>query len=323
MGLIAPLALALLLGPGVDDDWDATWALVRQCDASADAGERAELLRRLDGARGQADPGPRRMLLEATVARLRGGSNGAAAELDAHLALVDAWPFDVEESWLAAAVLDDGPQRTAAYGSALTEPPPSSDALVAAWEYGTRCVTEHLWLDDALFVQELLHGHSQATWSANNWATTLQRAGQVELADAVLAEQVERERAAGNTAAVLDLTNTRGIHALGRGDEHAARGHLGRALAGGYIDSGLVLSRLDLDRGDLPRARAGFRALLVEPEPHAWALRGWGVALLPAPTELAAGGPSGAGGARVPPRSSTDASVCPHESEPPRDGDPR
>ena len=44
-----------------------------------------------------------------------------------------------------------------------------------------------------------------------------------------------------------------------------------------------MLGRLDLDAGRLEAARKGFRASILSDRPAAWALRGWGLTLLPEP----------------------------------------
>lgn len=178
------------------------------------------------------------------------------------------------DSWDEAAALADGPERTEAYVAALRAGTPSGEQTRLAWEYGVRCAREHLWLADAVAVQRELHRHHGQAWSAMNLAGSLHRAGRTVEADAVLAAQEALE------PAPAQIQNTRGIQALGAGDERAARDHLGRSLALGWTDSALVLARLDLSRGDAPAARDGFRALLADPEPHAWAHRGWGMALL-------------------------------------------
>jgi hypothetical protein len=269
--------LALLVAIPVGDDWENAWGRVAELEA----------LREEDG------DGLERMEVALTLL-----AECSSHPNDSRFQILAAWldhegygrlPQEAgplpdargDANWLLADLLDDGPRRTESYAKALREGthPPATVWLQQAWEYGVRCAREHLWLDDAVVVQRELHAIYGEAWSAMNLAGSLHRAGRVDEADAVLAAQ---EALGANPA---EIQNTRGIHALGRGDERAARDHLGRSLARGYRDSALVLARLDQTRGDLPGARAGFRALLhVDPSagetPHAWALRGWGMTLL-------------------------------------------
>jgi len=55
--------------------------------------------------------------------------------------------------------------------------------------------------------------------------------------------------------------------------------HLYRLI--GSRDAALLLAWMDLEHGRLEGARAGFRAALYDDPSGAWALRGWGLALLP------------------------------------------
>ena len=203
----------------------------------------------------------------------------ASAEVE--LSFGEPWPLDGAASWVAAGLLTPGSERTRAFVAALAdgELEPSRDQLLEAYAWGRRCATELLWMEDAIAVQRELHRRYAATWSAIGLALSLHRGappGGSDAADAVLAAQIERG------ADLPDLWSQRGLLAAGRGDERRARDHLGRALGLGSADAALMLARMDLARGRMGGARAGFRALLMEDEPHAWALRGWGIALLTA-----------------------------------------
>jgi hypothetical protein len=96
----------------------------------------------------------------------------------------------------------------------------------------------------------------------------------------ILCAAMEQEQAAGRPT--HELWNQRGIAAQGFGDDRAARDHLGRALALGSEDAGLVLARMDLVAGRRAAARVGFRAHILNQPPPDWAWRGWGTTLLPA-----------------------------------------
>ena len=98
-------------------------------------------------------------------------------------------------------------------------------------------------------------------------------------ADAVLADVIASQEAAGRPTG--DLWSQRGISALAAGDNRRALNYFGRALARGSSNAAVVLARMDLDAGRRRAARIGFRALLWYGEPGAWALRGWGLSLLP------------------------------------------
>jgi hypothetical protein len=103
--------------------------------------------------------------------------------------------------------------------------------------------------------------------------------GRHEASDTVLAGVIATEEAAGRPTA--DLWSQRGISALAAGDNRRALDYFGRALARGSVNAAVVLARRDLDAGRRREARIGFRALSWGEEAGAWALRGWGLSLLP------------------------------------------
>lgn len=123
-------------------------------------------------------------------------------------------------------------------------------------------------------LQMALHARVRADWSAINAAITLVALGRADEAESLLAAHEPGAGAPG------DIANHRGLAAMGRGDVGAARRHFARALVSGSRDAGLSLARLDLVAGHVDRARAGFRPSVDDPEPHAWALRGWSLTLL-------------------------------------------
>ena len=208
------------------------------------------------------------------------GPVGAAllAPLLAGLLAQDPAPADAR--WAAIAAREPGPDRASAVGRALKAGggPLSADHLRLAWEVAVEEATA-LRLDGARAIQRVLHDRYAAVWSAMDLSLTLQRLGEEARADACLASQIAREESAGRPSGAL--WSQRGILALGSGDERRARDYLGLGCARGSADAGVVLARLDLDRGRLPAARAGFRALLLDDDPSPWAPRGWGLALLP------------------------------------------
>ncbi|QDU84980.1 hypothetical protein Pla163_21000 [Planctomycetes bacterium Pla163] len=128
---------------------------------------------------------------------------------------------------------------------------------------------------DAAVLQLALHERVGADWSAINATITLMRLGRLDEAAALL---LEHEPRASEPA---DVANYRGLVAMARADVTAARQHFSRALVHGSRDAGLSLARLDLLTGHPSAARAGFRPSVDDAAPHAWALRGWALTLLP------------------------------------------
>jgi hypothetical protein len=143
-----------------------------------------------------------------------------------------------------------------------------------AFRLGAACA-EASELELAAELQLALHAAVLADWSAVNAAITLGRLGRSATAEEVLAAQEPRALDPG------EIANHRGLVAQGRGDGPAARRHFARALVSGSRNAGLSLARMDLEAGDIARARVGFRPGVDDPVPHDWALRGWALTLLP------------------------------------------
>jgi len=139
----------------------------------------------------------------------------------------------------------------------------------------------------AVAISEAMHRCAGASWSAFCLEGALRRTGDYVRADAVLREHLTRELA---PAERLDVVLRRAIVYAGAGDRGAERAALGRGLVGGGADAYQMLGRLALAAGERAAARDLFRALV---DRHAgdpagappWALRGWGLALLPLPAE--------------------------------------
>ena len=287
---LATRASAVPAVPLGDEDWAAVWARARALhdseaslagqddpdpEALAANQSSAEELARV----AQAHPGDGRAeLLLAWLARREGSEHA--------LVVPREWPWAGAENWIAAYALEPGPQRTQALVRALEaqELEPTRAELLLAWNAGLQYATDLLWMDEAAAVQRALHARYEATWSAMNLAYTLHRGGDWEGADAVLERSLERASEQGLSAAErADLWNNRGLIATGAGQERLGLDCLGRALGLGSQDAALILARRELFEGRLEQARAGFRGLLLAPEPHAWTLRGWGVSLLQRP----------------------------------------
>jgi len=263
--------------PGID--WPAVWARLAQVRGVAEDARDETVIDSLRAVAREQRETPRGAMLAAHLDRLEEGEGtltlpaGAAA----------AWPFRGPENWLAAEVLAPSALRARAIQDALeaTDAALDSRQRRLAWEVGVD-EARALRLDGARSIQEELHRRSLAVWSAMDLSLTLSRLGLAEAADRVLAEQIEREAAAGRDTG--DLWSRRGTQTLGNGDEARARDYLGHGLARGSADAGVVLARLDLESGRIAEARAGFRALLLDPAPSPWAARGWGLTLLPPPS---------------------------------------
>ena len=185
------------------------------------------------------------------------------------------------DAWQRAEAARSGsPERSAALLEALAGTPGALEGahLQLAWSVGVEAARA-LRLEDAIAIQTELEARNPGDWSAMDLALSLGLAGRTEDADRVLGRALERDRSAGRPTA--ELWSRRGLLWLGAGRERIARDHLGRALARGSSDAALVLGRLDLERGDPWTARAEFRSGLYDDPPGAWALRGWGLSLLP------------------------------------------
>lgn len=181
----------------------------------------------------------------------------------------------------AQAAAEGSPERLAAVRSALQtlDAPLEGASLRLVWQTGVDAARA-LELEDAIAIQSWLAARHPADWSAMDLALSLGMAGETARADAVLADAIARARTAGEPTA--ELWSRRGILWLGAGDERRGRDGLGHALALGSADASIVLALLDLHQGRPAKARAGFRAGLYDDPPGAWALRGWGLSLLPA-----------------------------------------
>jgi hypothetical protein len=274
------LAAALAAPQGTEVDWPAVWSrLAAVRTAAPGAPGRADGVSALRSVARERRGTPRGALLQAHLERLE--DEDAVLELPSRW--VQSWPFQGPESWLVSEVLPPSPQRALAAQRAIESTPGAipDDRLRLAWGIGVD-EARALHLVSARDLQEALYRRVPAVWSATDLSLTLSRLGEAEAADRILAEQIEREAAAGHPTG--DLWSRRGTQALGNGDEGLARDYLGLGLARGSADAGVVLARLDLVQGRIAEACAGFRALLLDPAPSPWAARGWGLTLLPSPS---------------------------------------
>lgn len=293
------LLLVLATGPASgaqDQDWPRAWTELARLEAlapgDADADAIAAELRRFAQAR-EGSPSttvdPARVcLLELRLDRWSGAATDDSQRALARLPLAG---LTGPEAWTVAGELSPGPARVRAVQQALhTTPAPTRDQLLLAWNTAVDEARALRLEEGALPIQLVLQERYLAAWSAIDLALTHSRLGNVTALDTLLTGSIAREEAAGRPTA--ELWSRWGIAVLGFGDESTARDYLGRALARGSSDAALVLGQLDLRAGRLQSARNGLRPSILSDPPAAWALRGWGVSLLPpAHTQPTAGPP--------------------------------
>jgi hypothetical protein len=271
LAVLPALALASWREPDADDRWLSIWAAVEEWRAAEPRADAGPLL-----ASAQALGDPLRLdLLRALIAGAQ--DDGARAALGDRLGAVPGgatWPLSGSESWLAARVLPPGVSLGRCILAALDagDGVLSNEQLTIAYGAGVEAA-EDLRLGEAIAIQRAVHARAAAEWSAFNLTLSLRRAGDYDGADRVLAEQIER-------APSPEVVSQRGLNALGAGRVELARSLLGTAVARGSRDAALILARLDLAAGRIDAARNAFRALVAQEPPGAWALRGWGVALV-------------------------------------------
>lgn len=207
-----------------------------------------------------------------------------------------------QDAWVTARAMEDGPERTDALVVAL-----SADAFegLSASERTARlelgfaaflAALDRFAAGEALALAEAMHARAGETWSAFCLEGALRRGfGRYEEADAVLAALPAAARPAPGTdglAAHLEVLERRCIVAAGAGWRARERALLGRAYVAGGRDAQQILGRLELAAGRYDAAAKLFGGLLTDAreqplapasELPAWALRGFGVALLGAP----------------------------------------
>ena len=194
------------------------------------------------------------------------------------------------DAWEEARRLPPGTQRARAFAAALAEAredpaTPLDPRLQVAYE-AFREDQRAYRSDAARILAEGMHAAANAPWSAVSLAGICRRLGAYERADEVLAG---RYGMATDPAERLNLLQEWAIVAGAAGWLERERDLLGMALARGGEDAYQILGRQALAAGRRRQALALFRVLLEHhsgPErltdAPAWALRGWGLALLPA-----------------------------------------
>ena len=191
-------------------------------------------------------------------------------------------------------------------------------ALQATFEEFQAASDARQWAEAERLALNLLQ-RQRAQWSVNNLAILWTRLGKYAEADALLAEEMERLSAlkgqwrqeltraeeaddaalaerARDSLATLEYEHTvvlerRGLVARAAGEPKRARRYLGSALARGGRDAAQILAHEAWVSGRYAEARALFRGLLLPRAGESaedlnqiapWALRGWGLSLLPA-----------------------------------------
>lgn len=292
MRALGATALALLAALGAQDagrpDWPAVWtrlAALREA-WNGGAGDPAAWRPGLAGLEEIAAAHRGEFEGELLAAHLAEIGGAGRPRLDA--ALVPEAYRSADEAWLAGRVLAPGVARARAWAQAVTE---CADADLQGRLFPAFRVFEEdataLRLEDAAALGEALHARAGMTWSAQSLALLYRRMGRYADADAVLVEQLARTE---EPADQLVLLQDRAITACGAGWEARADDLLGEAFALGGRDACQILGLRALSAGDRGRARRLFRYLLLPRsgqdrrkllEGTPWALRGWGLALLP------------------------------------------
>ncbi|HIK62212.1 MAG TPA: hypothetical protein EYF98_16165 [Planctomycetes bacterium] len=139
-------------------------------------------------------------------------------------------------------------------------------------------------------VAEAQYRAAPGTWSVLCLEGVARRTGDLGRSAEVLESALAAE---SEPATQVELRERRSIVAGGAGDLETQFDWLGRALASRGSDGLQMRARLALAHGARERARALFRVLVDRGrgpspdlgEPPPWALRGWGLALLPSGTE--------------------------------------
>ncbi|MDP6739511.1 MAG: hypothetical protein QF404_05790 [Planctomycetota bacterium] len=145
---------------------------------------------------------------------------------------------------------------------------------------------------------EAMYGAAPATWSVLCLEGAARRTGDLGRA----AEVLEGGMVLNTRADKLELRERRAIVAAGAGELPIELDWLGRALLQGGTDGLQMRARLALVMGERQRTKGLFRVLVDRSrgpspslgEPPPWALRGWGLALLPPGPEssVSPGGPA-------------------------------
>lgn len=183
------------------------------------------------------------------------------------------------DDWRAIPGMETADERVAAFVDSLARVDDGelSGVLQLAFEEFLS-LTRSYRLELARTLAEAMHARAAAGWSAMSLALIATRSGDSARAQQVLELEIARTPEGPRQYELLERL---GLALQGAGNEPAALGPLGSAFARGSSNAGVVLGRIALREGRLGQARAIFRTLLIQDPPQSWALRGWGLSMLP------------------------------------------
>ena len=185
----------------------------------------------------------------------------------------------VAAGWRRIPEIESLDARLAAYGTALETVEDAELSGLLQLAFGEFMVqTREYHLEAARQLAEDMHARARAGWSAMSLALVCTRSGDSSRAEEILRLEIARTPEGPSQ---FELLERLGLAIQGGGDEAAALGPLGSAFARGSGNAGVVLGRIALREGRTLEARAIFRTLLTEDPPQSWALRGWGLSMLP------------------------------------------
>lgn len=275
--MIGPLAFALGLAfaapASQGPHWSRAWDELERASGMEAGAERADVLAPLRRLAGERAFELRGRLLAASIERLEQGAATLA------IAPEELGDFDARESWIAARVAAPGPglDRALAQSLAGLEGAELAACYQLAYERFLALANGYE-TESAIGLAHAIHARARAVWSASNLASALRRAGRWDEAHAVLSAAIAAPIERRDRAALLQ---ERALVDAGAGWKARERDDLGASLARGSSDAAQVLGRLDLAAGRFDAARAVFRSALRDEPTPPWALRGWGLSMLP------------------------------------------
>ncbi|MCP3915800.1 MAG: hypothetical protein GY711_09610 [bacterium] len=273
--------------PTQDDFWAGAWARLEAADETVLAALGLEIKARR-GFEGTLEAFRARVLTAYTSGPAQ--ASGGALLAPERRVSTDGAPaaFAPGEAWPTARAVVPGAVRARAFADVLA----GAEGLADDARLVRRRAAFAAFLEDeaafrpepATVIARAMNAEAQATWSAYCVEGIARRSGRYDEADAVLAARLG---AVSDPRESLDVLQRRAISAAGAGLDERALDYLGSALARGGTDATQILARGALASGQRDRARRLFRTLLgpgpTGTAPAApWALRGWGMAQLPA-----------------------------------------
>lgn len=290
MGVLNLIAALTCLGlalasPQEPDSWKARWGSVTRLMLREDADLRRVLVGELEQLQAALDAESAELqtfrvgLLAQSLARPVIG--WSASKLPPGLA-----PDELQR---AAGALDPGLARAQALAQLLGLPDLDARQLNDYQQLAYAAFLEdhdRFLALPARLTAEAMHAVGQATWSAFCVEGISRRYGDHARALAVIDERLAAVGPAGDPVELRELLERRAISAMGAALPREAEASLGRALRLGGDDALQILGKIALDAGRPREACRLFSALLARAQAQGgeaapWALRGWGVSLLP------------------------------------------